>query len=1611
MNMKKIIKKLIASICTATLIVGSLSTLGAASDANSSSESSALSTIAYKHVTTSSFYQGDEQMPDYVQVDGGEGAEAADTVATYATVKDMQGNVISNHHKTLLSLKVQFENDTSSYRTRLEVAGAVDDTGFRMYPEVGKLRLEGIGGIQSDASVFRIATDPLTSFAEEFILQMSFEYGDFDGDSESNDVKVGVYINGALGTTNYETGNAAVADNHAIFYDCDLTKLGTYMKLYTESDASACDLSVAAYVPESTNLTEVTWSDFNLILNGTETPAVDKEFTSTDTADHVASTYILNREGVEKFENTSVELEVKFNTDGGADKMYFGGSSTWYGVMLYPTGSGNLALVNNTSLSPDFGLTEEALYFEPTVAKLTDKTFLNHEFVMKITTEYGDYDGDGASDDVQLGFYFDGNLYNNQYCYVNNYKSSDLTGNYIAIDAGNGVTVKSVVDTARVATADVTGVYKGSSNGQVKLALDAVGSVALPTSATYSNISVNVSDGTTATDYRVDGTLTDGILSLDLTDKIVADATNVITVQAGTYTGMNANAKAYLKLEEDFVCYQDKSSGSVYQKLGSTTLEVGQNFNGGTPADGDLYLVGTDLTGELQGFTEGYTSAGGEWWTIYLTPLNEESGVFRQSEGGESVRMTTDECEVKYPTEGNMQYYVNVKGNNADGDIFTIKGQFKVVNSADSYKDYLNVIEIEESKYQYANGEWSVYVGPWTADAEITSVSSGSSAGTVKLALSALNSTALPTAGTCADMNITISDGSTEQSYSAVEGTIADGILTLNLSDKIIADTTNEITIKAGTYEGITGERELLLTLQEDFICYQDGKDGIVYELLGSTELVPGFQYNTGASSGELYVTGADYTGLLPVEPADGWQTVLKPINDNSGIFVKDADGIETRIDTTELLYYVNSKTQYYCDMGNKIQDEDILTIKGLFRVVGRWDAMYQDSHIVINIQESKYQYVDGIWMWLSAPQATVTVQGGDNTNILLNSSIPFERIGIADNGTVVDTAKIRAMAHAECGVFVNDVKQEGAYLLQTSEQELQIVIDTNVEHGDKITIKGAFYQNENTDQYVQQVVHYAETSFWYCVDVVSSSAEDGTTNGWYEDTVGTYKIKGDINADGEVDVRDIVRIKRWYAYEGEKVPVKNTTLNSTISHLSPEADMVAELSDMILTADLVMPIMATNGPMVHGYTSLNSSVPENFLTDYYFQMIADAGINTISVNENDYASTGHEQWGIKTGLELSEKFGLGYYLTDSQVIGSSNYNTEVDAEALATRIQEYSHYKSFRGLVGVDEPNSDDYQLDYDVQKRVSGYGNLMTALRTLNVDDITCLYPCYDDTLMDGYKKYVNEYCEVFRPNLLRYDNYPFERDGMNSLDLYFWNMSVIRQNAKNNNIPFGVTVQAGGQWIEDTDKYVETVTPLYPNEGQFKWNVNTCLAFGTKAISYFTLLQPYHFSNALDAEGNKYQDFRRSGLIGMDGIKNQWYDYAKDCNEQIAAIDSVLMASESKGVIATGNASTDMELITSDNSVSDCVLSTGAYKELKEVDGDALIGYFDYQGKTALYVVNYKMDIEQTITLHFNNESYEIDRITIVEDAVKSYVEQNNVETLELNMEAGEGILLVI
>ena len=258
-------------------------------------------------------------------------------------------------------------------------------------------------------------------------------------------------------------------------------------------------------------------------------------------------------------------------------------------------------------------------------------------------------------------------------------------------------------------------------------------------------------------------------------------------------------------------------------------------------------------------------------------------------------------------------------------------------------------------------------------------------------------------------------------------------------------------------------------------------------------------------------------------------------------------------------------------------------------------------------------------------------------------------------------------------------------------------------------------------------------------------------------------------------------------------------------------------------------------------------------------------------------------------------------------------------------------------------------------------------------------------------NYEQYVAEFCEILQPKILMWDNYPFaSKEGFYA---YFYNMNLMREWAKKQQVPFWAFIQAGAQWNDDK-KHFDSVRPYFPNEAQFQWNVNTCLAFGAQGIQYFPLIQPEHFTWA---ESTKW-DFRRNGMIGADGKKNQWFDYAKRINKHIRAIDEVLMHSVHQGIIATSKkAKEDVRLIT-------CEIESQKFNELQSVTGNVMVGCFDYSGKTALYVVNYDMESGQSIIVNFD-DSYQM---SVYQNAQLS---DTKTQSLQLDMAAGEGILIVI
>lgn len=428
-----------------------------------------------------------------------------------------------------------------------------------------------------------------------------------------------------------------------------------------------------------------------------------------------------------------------------------------------------------------------------------------------------------------------------------------------------------------------------------------------------------------------------------------------------------------------------------------------------------------------------------------------------------------------------------------------------------------------------------------------------------------------------------------------------------------------------------------------------------------------------------------------------------------------------------------------------------------------------------------------------------------------------------------------------------------------------------------------------------------------------------------------------------------------------------------------------------------VMPIEAYWGPHPHHWMEDDEDYKgkedpyAEMINDEYFKMIKECGINIIEHSNTDYTKYPEE---FRKSLELASKYGIGYIVLDEQLVKYSK-DENADLDKIAERVAEYKDYPAYMGFYVVDEPKSKTYDIGFqphyieDFKHAIKKYRSLNLAYRA----EALPIYTWYDDEEMQHhYRNYINEFCEVFQPEVLLFDHYPFVNDVAPRMDIYFWNLSVVREYAEKYNIPFGVTVQAGGQWNDDENHFRSL--PYYPNEGQFTWNVNTNLAMGAKTMVYFPLVQPYHFAWAEDGE----HDFDRNGLFGGDGRKTQWYYYAQKMNKQIAAIDEVLMNSVSEGVIVSGAQAKE------DLKATNCVIASGVFEQLTGVKGDALIGCFNYDGKTALYVVNYSMEYEQNVTLEFSQNCH----IRMIKNAEASCMEG---ERLNLYMSAGEGVLLVI
>lgn len=362
--------------------------------------------------------------------------------------------------------------------------------------------------------------------------------------------------------------------------------------------------------------------------------------------------------------------------------------------------------------------------------------------------------------------------------------------------------------------------------------------------------------------------------------------------------------------------------------------------------------------------------------------------------------------------------------------------------------------------------------------------------------------------------------------------------------------------------------------------------------------------------------------------------------------------------------------------------------------------------------------------------------------------------------------------------------------------------------------------------------------------------------------------------------------------------------------------------------------------------------------------------------------------------LDFCADYGLGY------LVSPSNPDGNFDQTAIGNVIPQAMYHEAFCGVAVIDEPGRVQFDTIAATQEFLDGLmpKSIKGALWWTN------LFPNYankkqlyfrsytkEDKLPDElnkqypYEQYVSDYMEICKPKVLSFDNYGFHVGVANRGKVradYFDNLSVIRNAALKANVPFWHFVQ-DCQFGGDV---------FAPTQGELLWAVNTGLSFGAKGIEYFTGVK------AFDASWG-------GALFDAAGTRTDVYNYVKTANQQISAVDEVLMCSKSMGVMIVG----DMPIRYTDGQPAEIPARDilQHYGEITTATGKhALIGCFDYNGKTAYYITNNTiLDGENdTVTLSFGD--------TVSGYTVQKAVKENFVSpSLQLTLDVGEGVLVVI
>lgn len=383
------------------------------------------------------------------------------------------------------------------------------------------------------------------------------------------------------------------------------------------------------------------------------------------------------------------------------------------------------------------------------------------------------------------------------------------------------------------------------------------------------------------------------------------------------------------------------------------------------------------------------------------------------------------------------------------------------------------------------------------------------------------------------------------------------------------------------------------------------------------------------------------------------------------------------------------------------------------------------------------------------------------------------------------------------------------------------------------------------------------------------------------------------------------------------------------------------------------------------------------------------------------------------TVLDIAQKYGVKYYVRDWSFYGlgrnfEDSLTTKEDFEKVISKMfdenNEYIDHPAYGGNFGFDEPNVQEIDT---IAWQVELYNKYIQQNSDVGGEIFINLNPGYvadnSKTLSENMDYTYREYVQYFVDNvapLLGYvcwDFYPFMSNGSEYYirDIYYYNMELVAQMAKEHGYEVRTFVQSRGDW---------TGMRNLDNIGDLRFEIYSGMAFGIREFIYYTYSGSVNETNYTDDNGYALYDIQTDTYTWI-------YDAAKQVNNEIHAMEDAYMAYDWDGIMfMNANEMVDNQLLANLTSP----LQSHERMEILSCTQDMMAGVFTAReesnsAKDAFMIVNVADPLEKLgnqVTVKFSDATH----LLMYRFGEKKIVELPSDGVYTFQLEPGEGRFVI-